>query len=327
MKRIAWFTLVLAGMLPLSCQKKESVGQPAGAETAPVVVVPTPPPVEVVVPEAVIGTGVGLKEPRGIAVDARGQIFVCDTGNHRVVRLDPAGRLTASWGGETKESTPGKFGLVTDLTVSASGQIVVVDAKFGDVQVFTPDGRLTLRLPSLLPVPSGVAVAADGRLWVVSTNTNRVFRFTPEGKAEATFDGTGSRSHLPFEQPLDVALAPDGTAYVADLRGRIMRLAADGSIADEWKIDVGTNRGGSQLVVVQGLVVMSDPDRGRLDILDPATGSFRCIGTQGLEPGQFRLPIGVGRGPDDKLYVVDSGNGRIQVFGRLGPKEKPRSPK
>jgi DNA-binding beta-propeller fold protein YncE len=126
-------------------------------------------------------------------------------------------------------------------------------------------------------------------------------------------EGTRNR----FDQPVDVAVAPDGTVYVVDLRGRIARLDAAGNVATEWPVEIGTARGGSHLAVWQDHVVMTDPDRNRLVVLTPASGEVRYVGGAGTEPGQFRLPIGVAAGPDGKLYVVDSDNARVQVFNTL----------
>ena len=64
----------------------------------------------------------------------------------------------------------------------------------------------------------------------------------------------------------------------------------------------------------------TDPDRNRLTVLDPATGQVRNLGKEGAEPGQFRVPTGIATGPDGRLYVLDSDNGRVQVFSSLDAK-------
>jgi DNA-binding beta-propeller fold protein YncE len=50
-------------------------------------------------------------------------------------------------------------------------------------------------------------------------------------------------------------------------------------------------------------------------ILDPSTGEERLAGGPGSDAGQFALPLGVAAGPDGRLYVLDSDNSRVQVFG------------
>ncbi len=84
----------------------------------------------------------------------------------------------------------------------------------------------------------------------------------------------------PFQAPRAVAVAPDGTLYVADSGNhRIVHLSADGQVLHTW-------------------------------------GTFGDI-TQGLDaapPGTFNEPWGVAVGPDGSVYVADTWNHRIQKF-------------
>jgi len=81
-----------------------------------------------------------------------------------------------------------------------------------------------------------------------------------------------------FQNPRDMALAPDGTLYVADTNNnRIQHLAADGSVLQVW-------------------------------------GTFADI-TKGEAPGgTFFEPWGIAVGEDGSVYVADTWNHRIQKF-------------
>ncbi len=293
-----------------------SVPDPPGAEA--VNVAPAPPPAAVATPDAVLAGDAGLKEPRGVAVDAQGNLYVGDSGNFRVVRLSPDGQVLGSWGTQTDAAAPGRFSLLADLATGPDGHVVTLDAGTGDVQIFDAMGRLLHEVSHISSHASGIAVAPDGRIWVADTGDSRLVRLTADGAPDGTFTGAPADDPARFEQPIDVTFAPDGTPYVVDLRGRIMRLDTQGTITAQWPVDWGGARGGSHLAYWQNQVVMSDPDRQRLTVLDPATGAIRLVGTAGDAPGQFRLPIGLAAGPDGRLYVVDSDNRRIQVFSSLG---------
>lgn len=301
MKNLVVVTGILAVIF--GCRK---AGEPVSGSPAA-----TPVPPVVIAPAAVLGETSGLKESRGVGVDANGQIFIGDTGNQRVVRLDATGKELGPWGDWTAQA------VLADLAVTPEGQVVTLNVTTGHVEVFGPDGKPGRRLAAVATSASGIAVGPDGRIWVADTGQSRVLRFTSEGAADGIFVGAGG-ANRPFEQPIDVAVAPDGTAYVVDLRHRIVRLAPDGQIAAEWKVDLGLARGGSHLAVWRGLVVMTDPDRHRLGILDPTSGVLRSVGQAGSGPGQFRVPVGIAAGADSKLYVVDSDNARVQVFTDLG---------
>jgi streptogramin lyase len=273
----------------------------------------------VVPPAAVLGQDAGLKEPRGVAVDAQGQVYIADSGNHRVVRLDASGKVNGGWGSATTTSAPGKFGLIADLAVGPDGHVATLDVTTGDVQLFGPDGQVLVHLPGLSPNASGIALGPDGRIWVADTSRGRVLRFTPTGQPDGVFTGE-SAGHKHFDQPIDVAPAAGGTAYVVDLSGRVVQLDPAGKIVREWLVQAGGGRGGSHLTIWRDLVVLTDPDRQRLTILDPAAGSIRYLGSEGTRPGQFRVPLGIAGGATGPLYVTDSDNARIQVFDSLDAK-------
>jgi DNA-binding beta-propeller fold protein YncE len=203
--------------------------------------------------------------------------------------------------------------------VGPDGHVATLDVTTGDVQLFGPDGQVLVQLPGLSPNASGIALGPDGRIWVADTSRGRVLRFTPTGQPDGVFTGE-SAGHKHFDQPIDVAPAAGGTAYVVDLSGRVVQLDPAGKIVREWLVPAGGGRGGSHLTIWHDLVVLTDPDRQRLTILDPAAGSIRYLGSEGTRPGQFRVPLGIAGGATGPLYVTDSDNARIQVFDSLDAK-------
>ena len=66
-------------------------------------------------------------------------------------------------------------------------------------------------------------------------------------------------------------------------------------------------------------LVLTDPDRHRVAVLDPKRGEIRHFGQPGSGDGEMRVPVGIASGPGDRLYVVDSDNARILVVGDLRP--------
>ena len=278
---------------------------------------PPPGPPTALHPQAILAADTGLQEPHGIAVDAAGQIYVADTDHHRVVHLDPAGKVLGFWGTAPTTSTtglPGSFNRVNDLAVTRTGNPVTLDGATGDVQEFTPTGALQLRLPAVTSSSVGIAVGPDGRIWLADTAGSRLVRLTADGHPDAIVTGGAGN---PLNQPIDVALAPDGTPYVVDILRRIVRLDSQGQVTQAWPVEIGFNGSGSHLAFWRGQVVWTDPDRHRLGLLDPGTGAVRYVGQAGSAPGEFRLPLGLAIGPNDNLYVLDSGNARIQVFSTL----------
>ncbi|HKU42043.1 MAG TPA: NHL repeat-containing protein [Polyangiales bacterium] len=61
-----------------------------------------------------------------------------------------------------------------------------------------------------------------------------------------------------------------------------------------------------------------EPHAGRVVERGPLGIALRAIGEPGSGPAQLNQPRAIGFGPDENLYVLDSGNSRIQVFDRRG---------
>src|SRR3954451_9058512 len=77
--------------------------------------------------------------PGGVAVDARGEVFVSARLNHRVQRFSAAGRFLGAWG--APGSGPGQFNDPYGVAVDGIGDVYVADAHNNRIQKFTTTGR------------------------------------------------------------------------------------------------------------------------------------------------------------------------------------------
>jgi tripartite motif-containing protein 71 len=123
-----------------------------------------------------------FRRPLAVAAGAHDSIYVADADNARIVEMDSAGRLIASWGG--RGSAPGRFERPAGIAVDAAGDVFVADAVLDRIQEFTANGKLlavwgtggTSR--GELSEPSGLTVDCYGDLWIADTGNNRVQEFT-----------------------------------------------------------------------------------------------------------------------------------------------------
>ncbi|MDH4274764.1 MAG: 6-bladed beta-propeller, partial [Gammaproteobacteria bacterium] len=152
------------------------------------------------------------------------------------------------------------------------------------------------------------------------------------GKRVVVFDlarhkvfAIGWRGEGQLSKPSGVAIAGDGTLYVTDLaqhivnvydrQGHFLRvLGRDAGLVRP--VDVAVTTDGAQIYVVDAGGVESTLHRVvRLGVAGDVQG---VLGTRGTGPGQFNLPSQVAIGPRGDLFVLDSGNFRVQVFDAQG---------
>jgi len=135
---------------------------------------------------------------------------------------------------------------------------------------------------------------------------------------------------LPSATPRGLAVAPDGTLYLADtLNHRIWHTNQQGAVLDSWG-EQGTGPGQFQepwdiAMDADGNFYITDTWNHRVQKFD-ATGKFLLSwGTFGQffsgDPngqGAFFGPRGIAVSPDGEIYVTDTGNKRVQVFNSEG---------
>jgi sugar lactone lactonase YvrE len=77
--------------------------------------------------------------PSGISLDSQGNLYILDTGNHRIQKFSPEGAFLASLGRQGQG--PGEFSYPDSIDVDASGMIWVSDPNNKRIQVLTPEGK------------------------------------------------------------------------------------------------------------------------------------------------------------------------------------------
>jgi DNA-binding beta-propeller fold protein YncE len=148
------------------------------------------------------GSGPGqFSNPRGVAADPGGNVWVADTANNRIVELSPTGAELRAFGGNGEWRLRAPIGVAVD----ARGAVYVVDSANNRVVVFDaaarPLARWGLRGTGAgeFSQPTAIAVACDGSVYVADTNDNRVERF------DAAALGGGCVGSQEWPPPLDVA--------------------------------------------------------------------------------------------------------------------------
>ncbi len=207
-----------------------------------------------------------LYEPTAVAVGPDGSLYILDKSNARVRRVKP------------------------DSTASLAGGIITTVAGNG-INGYSGDGGPAVN--ANLNSPYGIAVGSDGSLYIADSGNYRIRRVgtdgiitTVAGNGLIGYNGDGAPATTKrLNYPTSVAVAKDGSLYIADfLNNRIRRVAPDGIIST-----VG------------------------------GTGAPGFSGDGGLAVlAQLYQPVGIATAPDGSVYVADSFNYRIRAISPDG---------
>jgi uncharacterized protein (TIGR03437 family) len=250
--------------------------------------------------------------PRGIAVDLAGNIYVGDTGNFRIRKIDTNGIITTIAG----------IGL---LGYSGDGGLAV-NAQINNVGGLVVD-------------PAGNLIFADG-------SNNRIRKIAPNGIISTiigtgvlgfTGNGGGPALSANISNPNSAALDAAGNFYFVELENEDVRMVTPGGIISTVAGNGTFGSGGdggqaiaAQLNDPQGAVVdstgnmyITDEDNQRVRVVSPS-GIITTIAGDGTKnfsgdggpatSSQISLPEGLAVGPTGIVYFVDSGNNRIRAL-------------
>jgi uncharacterized protein (TIGR03663 family) len=182
--------------------------------------------------------------------------------------------------------------------------------------------------------PHSIAVAKDGSIYVADGFNHRVQKFDAQGQYVASIGTPSGQAINPpdgtFNEPWGVAVAPDGSIYVADTwNHRIQHFKPDGTFIKSWgaQVDTGGKATGSEglfygprgiAVDTNGRVLVADTGNKRVQIFDKDGQFITQLGGGGLDQGRFDEPVGVAVDAKGNIVIADTWNGRVQVLDSTG---------
>ena len=270
------------------------------------------------------GTAAGeFDEPRGLAADESGNLYVVDSKNNRVQKLSPNGAPLLMWGHEGQDA--GNFKDPGGLAIGPDGSVYVADTWNHRIQKFDASGTFLLEWreqTSGFWGPRGITVAPDGNsLFVTDTGNKRVVSFDTAGKQLTLWGHEGSKPGE-FIEPVGIVADANGHVIVADTGNhRVQIFDQKGTFTREYPVS-----GWEEFYTEPYLALLGS------DLLVTDSYNHRCAryregallyawGKSGSGKGDFNRPIGIAADKDGNVYVSDMMNHRIQKFV-LPPPEK-----
>jgi uncharacterized repeat protein (TIGR01451 family) len=198
-----------------------------------------------------------LGAPSGVAVDASGDLYIADTSNNRIRKVNPAGIITTVAGngaygfsGEGGAATAARLEAPEGVAVDASGNLYIADSSNARIRSVNSSGVITtwvggatndggLGIFGLLNQPWGVVRDSAGNTYIADTYNHRVRKVAANGTI-ATVAGTGvsgfvgdkgAATSAQLNLPNGLALDSAGNLYIADTNNsRVRKVDSSGNI-------------------------------------------------------------------------------------------------
>ena len=165
-----------------------------------------------------IGTG-GFFHPQALALDDKDNIYVSDTGNHRVRVFNPAGKVLNKFG--IQGARLGEFNCPAGLVLDNAQNLLVVDEKNYRVQIFTTKGVFKNKFGKRgsgrgeFAAPLGVATDSKRNIFVTDRDM-RIQVFDPEGYYLTEF-GTPQGNYKIAPKYYGLTVDAENNLYVTDI--------------------------------------------------------------------------------------------------------------
>ena len=269
-------------------------------------------------------TSAPIQLPAGVAADAAGNFYLSDTGNFRIRKVTAAGEIStvagtgqAGYGGDGGPATQALIDAPAGVALDGAGNLYFADtnnhivrridafsgvittvAGTPETSGFSGDGGAATA--ALLTAPQGIAFDAAGDLLIADTGNNVVREVNTAGII-STIAGTGTAgsggdggaatsAQLSSPWSVAVAVAQDGSLYIADLgNNRVRKVALSASASGAVPGTISTAAG--------------DGTRGFMG--DGGSAST----------AELNQPTAIAIDPAGNLYIADSENNRVREVG------------
>jgi sugar lactone lactonase YvrE len=256
--------------------------------------------------------------PSAIALDAAGNVFVADTGNHVIRRIGTDGRVNTIAGDGSAGFVDGpaaqaRFNAPMGVAVDAGGRVFVADTWNDRIRVIEPDGQVrTLAggeapgnvdgagVGARLDTPVALALDSHGNLLIADMFNGAIRRLATNGTVDTLLAG-GSL----LNGPLALVVTHDDVVYVSDFDGKLVQLSALGHVMALTGVapQPRFSRPGGLALDADGGLYLSD------------AASYRVHRLRALPAGATPAPVLIGPAPDAPLPLTD---GRWPLAPQLG---------
>jgi RHS repeat-associated protein len=256
-----------------------------------------------------------LDNPKGVAVDTVGNLYIADSSNNRIRKVDSAGIITtvagngnSDFSGDGGAAIQAAFDNPFDVAVDTVGNLYIVDYNNQRIRKVDTAGIITTvagnggkgfggdgdsAVDAMLRYPTGVAADTIGNLYIADSGNHLIRKVDSAGiitrvagyryGGYGSFGGDGrAATRAGLASPYDVAVDAVGNLYIADRSNRRIR-----------KVDTAG-------------IISSVAGDGR--------SGYRGDGGLAVN-ATLGNPVGVAVDANNNLYIADVSNRRIRMVG------------
>jgi DNA-binding beta-propeller fold protein YncE len=253
-----------------------------------------------------------LRQPRGIAVDREGNIYVADFGNHRIQKFNSNREFVSGWG--EQGNLPGQFKQPSAVFVGPNDDIYVTDTWNQRIQVFNKEGEYIREWGAAFFGPRGIAMNDQEQVYIVDTGNHKVRRFGIDGLEQLSWGGLGSEPGR-FKEPVGITTDADGQVYVCDNgNSRVQIFTANGKLLRSFEVDGWGQKVFSEphiLVTDDGTIWLTVPDAREVRAYSPDGELLQTVRGTEDRSGPFQKPMGIALMPGGKELVISDLEGRL----------------
>ncbi len=277
--------------------------------------------------------GDNFDKPESAAQDKDGNIYVADTGKHRIVEFNSDGNFIRKFG--DMKSTPYPL----SIAISDSGRMYVTSMMFQQLIILNKDGKLEKRFPfkNKEEIPLRVIIHDNklymttiGKIMILDMDGNIKQRYAREGRPLGTLqypNGIAIGSKGDLKDKMIISDSNNNRVQIFTMQGK--PFAYMGKPPKSLK-DTGMFFGLPTGLALdeEERVFIADSFNHTIRVLGNNGDDYGEIGEQGSTDGKFFYPTDIKYVSGKRFIVTDKWNDRVQIVEvEVGSKPKPAEPK